>query len=188
MDSSLIGFLVTVLVFAVVFNLFLTLRLAAIVGASEYARLPETLPVGEDLPDFAGRTLAEGRRVSRDDMLGQPVVLVFLSPACKDCRARLPELIEIQPAMRNAGVPMWIIGAGARRRLRAYLRDTPLSGRLLLLRRAARRRLNPKNAAPFYIFADHQGVVRATNFIGDDNWRSFLDQMREVDLGPGAAA
>ena len=182
MESSLIGLLVTILTVVVAFNLYLTLRLTAIVAASEFERLPLTLPVGQGLPDFTGRVFRDGRRLSRDDLLGQAVVLVFLSPGCSDCQARLPELIEILPATEHHGVPMWIIVTGSRRRLEAYLGDTPLKDRLLLLGATARRRLNPRNAAPFYIFADHDGVVLASNFIGDDDWLSFLDQMREDAL------
>jgi hypothetical protein len=48
------------------------------------------------------------------------------------------------------------------------------------IRTGVRRRLNARNAAPFYLFVDDAGTVVASGFVGDDDWRSFDAQMREV--------
>lgn len=50
----------------------------------------------------------------------------------------------------------------------------------------ARRRLNPRRQAPFYLFLDEHLIVQASNLIGDEDWQSFLAQMDESGAG-GAA-
>lgn len=181
MNGSVIGLLIVLLTLAVAFNLFLTLRMARIVGHHEYLRSPIALPAGTPLPAFKANALADGRRVRAEALDGQPAVLVFLSPGCGDCKARVGEIARMYPAMRQAGVALWVIGPRSGRRLAQFLAGTPLLDRVLRVSTAAQRKLNPRNAAPFYIFIDHQRTVLASNFIGDDDWLSFVAQMREVD-------
>lgn len=180
MDNTLLSLLLIALTVIVAFTLFLTLRLTMIVVANEQQRAPLALPADSPLPAFTGRTLS-GERLSALALTGQPAVLVFLAPQCKDCQARVGEIVSMYPAMQRAGVALWLIGTTPRQRLIAFLADTPLLERVLWVSRAAARRLNPKTAAPFYIFIDHQRMVQASHLIGDENWLSFCQQMREVD-------
>lgn len=182
MDTSLIGLVVAVLTLVVAFNLFLTLRMAAIVGTREYMRSPSAVPIGTILPRFTGRKLVDGRRLSADDMAGQAAVFVFLSPECSECRVRVQEIAEMYTSIRCAGIALWVVGSHSKKRLAKFLKETPLLEHVLLVSTATRRRLNPRNAAPFYLFVDHQRTVLASNFIGDDNWLSFVEQMREAEL------
>ena len=141
-----------------------------------------TVPIGQAIPDFEGRGGPDGRRVSASvDLAGQAAVLVFLSSACPKCGEKLPELRRILPAAREAGVALWIVPMEAARS--PLPEGSPLAEHLLVLETPARRRLNPRNAAPFYIFLDHQRIARASNFIGDPDWLSFLDQMDEISDG-----
>ncbi len=153
------------------------LRRAAGSGRSGF-----TVPIGQAIPDFEGRGGPGGHRISASvDLAGQASVLVFLSSACPKCGEKLPELRRILPATREAGVALWIVPMEA---ARSPLPDgSPLADHLLVLEPPARRRLNPRNAAPFYIFLDHQRIARASNFIGDPDWLSFLDQMDEIADG-----
>jgi hypothetical protein len=182
MEINLTSLVLVALIFVVAFNLFLTLRMASIVGKDADRRVPLSLPVGETLPTFEARTLIGSRHLSIDDMAGQATVLAFLSPMCKDCQARAGELAQMQDAMRRADVALWIIGMGTRWRLANYFRKTPLLNQVLTTSAATRRRLNPKLITPFYIFVDHQLIVQASSFMGDENWLSFVEQMHEEDL------
>jgi hypothetical protein len=56
------------------------------------------------------------------------------------------------------------------------------------IRTRVRRRLNARNAAPFYLFVDDAGTVVASGFVGDDDWRSFDAQMREALEAAGRAS
>ncbi|UXI66234.1 peroxiredoxin family protein [Tahibacter amnicola] len=177
-----IEFVVAILTVVVAFLVFLVLRLAAVIAAQEYLRSPTRLPEGTSLPSFSGRWLSNGRAVSSSALAGQSAVLLFLSPECDDCRMRVRQLTQLYPAIRNAGVALWIVSANSRKRMTAFLHGTPLLDHVVLVSASARRALNPRNAAPFYLFADHRQTVLASDFIGDENWLSFVGQVQQEDV------
>ena len=41
------------------------------------------------------------------------------------------------------------------------------------------KRLNPKSASPFYIFVNAENVIEAGDFVGDENWNSFVAQIKD---------
>jgi len=174
---------------SVALNFLLTLRLAAIVAARERERLPATLPRGAPLPAFSARPLSGGAAIASGSLRGTPAVLVFLSPGCAACRAHREELVRLHPAMRRAGVGLWVFVNARPARARDYLRDTPLLPHALRIDATAAQRLNPRNAAPFYLFVDADGTVIASDFIGDADWASFRAQMDDdPDEAAGEAA
>lgn len=181
MDENLLLIVLIVLTFATALNLFLTLRIAALFRAwSE----PPTIPIGQPVPPFEGRR-PDGRLLVSADLAGQAAVLAFLSPGCPKCKEKAAELLRILPAMRNAGVALWIVPADDTHDIAGLLGDTPLPDHVLVLDAQARLRLNPRKGAPFYIFLDGEGVVQASNYIGDEDWLSFIEQMDEVAADVG---
>ncbi len=176
--SFVLGVLLLLTV-SVALNFLLTLRLAAIVGAREYERLPLAIPAGTPLPAFSARRAGDGRRVASSALRGSSAVLVFLSPGCGDCRARVTELTAMHASIARAGVTLWVFGAGSRRQVAELLRDSPLLDHAMRIDATTRRKLNPRQAAPFYLFVDDAGIVLASHFIGDADWSSFCEQMRE---------
>lgn len=171
---------IALLAASVAFNLLLTLRLVRIVGRSEALKLPFALPAGQALPAFSGRTLIDGRRVRAQYLDGQAAVLLFFAPECKDCQARVAELTTMYPAMRRAGVGLWVVASISKRRMRTFLAGTPLLDHVLIVPERVLRALNPRGSAPFYVFVDHECKVVASDFIGDADWLSFCAQMGEV--------
>lgn len=180
MDASPLTVAVAVLALVVCVLAFLVLRIASIVGAQEYLRSPTALPAGGRLPVFSGRLAVDGQGFSSDHLSGQSTVLLFLSPDCGDCRQRLVELDALYPALRASGVQLYLISTRSHRRMAAFLGESPLREHLVLVSAAVRQSLNPRNAAPFYLFADHEQRVLASDFIGDANWRSFVAQVEEA--------
>lgn len=188
MDGTL-GFVVAALTLVVSFVLFLVLRVAAVLVAQDYLRSPTTLPVGSTLPAFSGRRLRDGARVTHDDLAGQAAVLLFFSPECGDCRKRVAELSALYAGIRRSGVGLWVVSARSAPRMQAFLAGTPLLDHVLLVQPSVRQALNPRNAAPFYVFVDHELRVVASNFVGDADWSSFVAQVtRARDVEESAAA
>lgn len=179
MDPGFVLLVLAALTVSVALNFLLTLRLAAIVGAREYERLPGALPAGSPLPAFSARPLSGGAAIASASLRGTPAVLAFLSPGCGECRARREELVRMHPAMRRAGVGLWIFVSARPPQARDYLRDTPLLAHAMRIDRATAARLNPRSSAPFYLFVDAEGTVIASDFIGDADWVSFRGQMDE---------
>jgi len=181
MDGTLQALILALLTLAVAFTLFLVLRIAAVISAQEYLRSPAALPAGSRLPDFSGRRLRDGERVSAHMLRGQSAVLLFLSPECGDCRQRVAELSQMYADIVRSGVQLWIVSARSRARMTAFLHGSPLLDHVLLVKASVRQALNPRNAAPFYVFVDDEGRVLASNFIGDEDWLSFVAQVRESE-------
>lgn len=184
MDDTLLSLAVAVLTLVVAAMLFCLLRIAAILNAQDYLRSPAALPVCSRLPEISGRRLRDGEFLSGNFLAGQAAVLLFLSPDCADCRRRVDELAGIYEDIQHSGVQLWVISARSRERMRAFLGDSPLLDHVLLVSAAVRKALNPRNAAPFYLFIDSEGKVIASNFIGDDDWLSFIAQVRDRESGP----
>jgi peroxiredoxin len=176
-DSNLALIVLVVLTFATALNLFLTFRLAALVRAG-FAP-PLSLPIGYPVPTFEGRRLADGSRIASTDLAGQAVVLVFLSPGCPACREKAAELVDILPGVQSAGLALWVIPADDVHDISKLVGGSPLLEHVLVLDAATRRTVNPRGSAPFYLFIDDKMVAKASNIVGDEDWRSFVEQMRD---------
>lgn len=178
MDPDLLVLVLIAVTFASALNLWLTFRLSARIR--EMAAPPFTVPLGQPVPPFEGTAPAQSRTIRSSDLAGQPVVLVFLSPGCEACAGRIGELVEILPGADQLGVSLWIVPADDVHDLGRLVDGTPLAERVLILDSANRLRLNPLRAAPFFLFIDEALIALASNSVGDDDWRAFVEQMREA--------
>lgn len=176
---------VAVIAFLISTNLHRIASLLRLARRSGSAEQPFTLPLGQVIPEFEGQARAGGRRVTSAELEGQAAVLLFMSSGCPKCRGTVPELLRILPAIRSAGVNLWIVPADSRHDISPLLEGSALLDHVLILERAMRERLNPRRAVPFYIFIDHRMVALASGLIGDDDWQSFVEQMKEI--APDAA-
>ena len=188
MDNTLTGLLLLFLLALVTLNFAMTIRLVRRTQKNnEQDALPFTATLGAPMPAFSAKRLVGDATVSSEDMRGTPSVLVFLSSTCGDCRKFAPELATLLPEMRAAGVALVVVGLESETRVRRFLTGSPLIEHALLLNKTDRLQLNPRNSAPFYLFVDDQLIIKASNFIGDENWRLFVEQLRDVSAVLGAA-
>jgi AhpC/TSA family/Methylamine utilisation protein MauE len=158
-------------------------RIASLLGLARHSgpsEPPPPLPLGQTIPAFEGRARVGGRLVTSAELAGQAAVLLFLSSGCPKCRGTVPELLRILPAIRSAGIGLWIVPADSRHDIALLLEGSALLEHVLTVEPAVLDRLNPQRAAPSYIFIDHQMAALASGLIGDDDWRSFVDQMNET--------
>ena len=177
MSASFIAAVLAILAFVTALNLFLTLRIARVVFPSGDAD-PVVPLVGKPAPQFEASRQTDGQRIASDDLAGHSNVLVFLSSGCPTCRTKTAELIEILPATQRAGVGLWVVGADDVHDMAALTAGSPLAERTLSMEPAGRKALNPQGAAPLYIFIDESMIVRAGNYLGDEDWRTFVSEMR----------
>lgn len=181
MSPELLHYLVIALLLLVVFNLWLSFRLYARLHALQGEdELPPLLPAGAAMPYINGHFLADGSEYHSNQRDVAASVVVFLSARCADCRKKIPELVHILPAIHEAGIDLLVVGMEKAPQMREFLAGTPLFPHALMLDRVAKKSLNPRNATPFYLFVDHAGIVQATNFIGDEDWLAFMQQMEEI--------
>lgn len=163
MNGGLAGLVLSVVTAATALNLFLTLRLAARMRASEDRPGPLTVPIGARLPTIAGI-----------DWTGELTVVVFLAAGCPACRGKAGELARLVPGMDRSGVRLLLVGMGD---IRTLVAGTALVERRITLDPDAVAALNPRGAAPAYIFVDGGGSALASDYLGDENWRTFAAEM-----------
>lgn len=180
MDARILLFALALLALGVALNLALSVRLLARTRALENAQAkPFTPPLGEPLPALSGRML--GRRAARPlAPPGQATVLLFLSSGCPKCRQKLAEIESLLPLLGGAGLGLSLLSPEPWWRLRRFLRGTALLPRVLRVPAGTVRRLNPTLASPYYLFVNHEGALDAGGMLGDDDWRSFMEQMGGV--------
>jgi len=187
MDNTLIVIILVVLSFSLAMNLLLTMRLHAILRAELALRRPAaSVQIGAPIQEFHGKALVGGRWVTSKEMRGQAAVLVFLSAGCPQCKRALPELLRVSPGARRIGLPLWIVGNESPRLLRKDLKDSELLRNVLILNPETRRRLNPQRAAPLYVFIDDDGIAKASELVGDENWSLFANQLLEASANAAA--
>jgi hypothetical protein len=175
-DSNLASIVLLVVAVATALNLFLTFRLARRLRGDRGAE-PLTVAIGALLPAVAGRRPGNGAAVRTSDFAGEAAVLIFLSSYCPACRTAVAEICGILPGTRVEGVALWIVGIGD---VEELVGGTELDDHRVELDSAALAALNPNRAAPAYIFVDSGGTARASDFIGDPDWRLFEAQMRSA--------
>lgn len=188
MDGDVVAVILLLLALSVALNLKLSLHLLKVVGQlSAAAKAASILPIGEAVDSFTARPLAGGAPLTLGGD-GQPAVLLFLSSACPKCRHKLPEIARLAPLARDAGVALWLVSLEPAWRLRRFLRAVPLEDRTVRVSAADYEMLNPLMSSPSYLFVSQDGALDARGMIGDDDWRSFCEQMDEVRMAQEASA
>ena len=174
-EGSLLTIVLVILTWSVSLNLFLTFRIAALIRPEpEPDDKPLTLPIGEALPEFEGRSQLDHSAVSSAHLASETTLILFLSPGCSLCRETVSQIREILPRIRDAGIWLWIVTGKSAGGSARFLGD--LTSHWLRVDAGTIRKLNPRNASPFYIMVN-DGVVQASYFVGDETWQNFIEKM-----------
>ena len=181
MQEEIVIFLIGGLSFAVALNFLLTFRLAAFVrSVPEPDNKPFKLAAGTLAPEYAGTMLKDKSWVTSQQLAGNPKVLVFLSSGCQTCKEKLDELQQMRGGIEKAEISLWLIGRESEKQVKKFLQHTGLMDLVVFMSGEIRKRLNPFDASPFYIFIDGQDTVQASGYLGDENWISFQQQISEL--------
>lgn len=161
---------------AVLFNLLLSLALVRKVNSLPQMRVPETLEIGADAPEFAVETLS-GDIVTRDNLNGNEIALVFISPGCKGCAGFMPKLQNLHPKAQQAGVELMVICLADAEQTGTYAREleftapiytAPDDGNSLIMEFKV-------PGTPSYYLINRHGKIKAGGFF-DQAW----DQLTET--------
>jgi hypothetical protein len=178
MDRPLLLLVLAILAFGLAFNLHLSL---GVMRRLRKERDTPALPVpavGEPASRIAARRLGSRRG---EDLLppGQACALVFLTSKCDKCRARVPQVAALLSPAAHAGLTLRVVSVEPAFRLRRFLAGTPLLDAVWQARLDDYKTLNPRLAAPAYLFVNHEGVIEAAGLIGDENWLGLTEQLTE---------
>jgi len=181
MDLQGITFIVGVLTFSVALNLWLTFRLFRLVRLSaSTGELPKPLPVGSHIEPIQGQDFIEGAAIDLNEPVNLAKVYLFLSSECDKCKSKLSEILNVLDATEGQGVNLWLISMESKRRVSNFLSSPTLMGSTIKVTEDEYDRVNPTGASPYYMFVDHNNLLQAEGFIGDENWISFTQQLDEA--------
>jgi peroxiredoxin len=174
----------------VLVNLLLTLRvihwLRAVANiqeqAAEVENLPD-LPIGMPAPNFQTETIS-GEPVGLNDYVGRALVLVFVSPYCKDCQREMPMLVELGAVVKErTGIELVLVSdSGTAKHARSWLNtireedELKVDLPILIASRSTTefmRSYNPRGLAPYFCYIDDQGVVQDRAPLSSAKWRKL---------------
>lgn len=182
MENQILYLALAVLAFAVALNLKISM---AVLRASRRERdAPELLPTGQPVPIVSARKLHDGKTVQLVGN-GQATVLLFLSSKCPKCRTKLAELEEMIPLADQAGLAIWLVSEESAWRLRRFVSSKTLLARVARVSLQHYKALNVSLMSPGYLFINHEDVLEAIGFIGDENWLGLRAQLnQEAPINP----
>ena len=180
-----ISFLYAVLLaisFVVAVNSFILFQVARRFQLQNPAMLEQKLLAAETpLPEFKGKMVVNDKPIHRDDFIGKPGVIVFIGARCTMCQQKMPEFFEVAEKSSAIGVDFWVVGLDSLKRILPIVSNTPLHRFTVNLLKSSKKTLNPSRSSPIYIFYDHEGIVKTSNIVGDENWQGFLAQLRNEE-------
>lgn len=181
-DSTLI-FILGFLTLSVALNLWLSLRL---VRAFRFLTIPPkaslpNLTVGMQISDFPLDRMMDKKKLTLYEYHEYAKVLVFVTSKCPKCKTKLPELRASLEKAKAAGVFIWILSLETKKRMKSFLNDDVLLDATMHTSQAAYDYLNPQGASPYYLFIDAENTLQAEGFIGDENWMSFMEQLKQEE-------
>ncbi|NOX95429.1 MAG: redoxin domain-containing protein [Alphaproteobacteria bacterium] len=185
MDVTFIGFVLAFLAFAIAINSFLIIRTAKMIEAIAPAiGMPSPLCEGTPLPAFSGSMIQTGETVCNASLVGKPGVIIFMTSGCAVCEEKKPEILRARQGAKALGVIFLVAEMDSLHAAQQDLSRTSFLSFTMTLNKKSFYRLNPTKSMPLYVFFDENGIVKASNLIGDENWTLFIEKVTAVTL-PG---
>lgn len=127
--------------------------------------------VGSRAPEFALRDM-QGNYVSVTALRGKVIVLNFWATWCPPCKVEIPGLEALNRKYGARGLAVVAVSTDSSEKgIRKFLRETPLSYRVVHDRDGKISRLYGVYSLPTTFIIDRSGVV-IRHFMGEQNWNS----------------
>lgn len=160
----------------VIINLMLTLALVRKVNSMSQLgglKQPSILDEGTEAPDFIVQNL-EGEEVTQATYDDKERAMVFVSSSCGPCKDKMPELQELYPKAKKAGVELLIFNLDDIETTRAYVEELEFNVPIF----AAPRGVNSLSkvykipGTPSYYIIDRRGKITSGGFL-DEKWEKL---------------
>lgn len=146
------------------------------------AEIAPELAIGSKAPAFAAKAL-DGGYVGLEDFLGKSTLFIFFSNNCFRCRKEMPEIVSLsKAAISRANVSFVMVSkVGATETItwkNWLLEEDKVNIDLPFILSPYEQfdffdMYNPRGITPYYCLIDDEGIIRARNPIGDDEWEAF---------------
>jgi peroxiredoxin len=174
--SSILLWVVTLINFLLILALIRRIN----IGSGVF-RVPfDTLPIGQMAPDFIADGIT-GEQITLANYAGRALALVFVSPNCGVCSKQIPQINLLGTNAISTGTELLIICNADVTQTQSYEKKLNITVPVL----SAPRQTNPffenykASGVPFYVIIDQQGLIQATNLVGDYQWNEFVRKHTE---------
>lgn len=160
----------TILLWVIVlFNLLLTFGLIRRMNARSGMPAIETLEIGQPAPDFTAQTLDDDL-VTLAQYTGQQLALIFISPTCKPCVEKLPDLEALAPKAKQHGVTLLLVYKANAKETRASVTEHGITLPILISSKSEHSlwRNYKVGGTPFYCVLDASHKVVSTGLLGSE--------------------
>jgi len=124
--------------------------------------------VGHPAPNFEMH-LANGEKVTLNDLKGHPMIVNFWATWCPPCRREMPDLIKAYEAHKDEGlVVLEVNSAEAPVQVEAFIEQFGVTAPVVIDARNEVLGVYRTNGLPASFFIDKDGVIQA-------HWPGFLD-------------
>jgi len=162
-------------------NLIVTLRILKTVKRNSRMLMPaQNIEVDQPVPNFKTTKLLDQSTLSSQDLLGYPIILIYLDVEDEHSKQAIKEIENLQYGLELADVILLLVATDAENKIRKLLKQSNLLHQVVEFDHATYNTLNPDHATCFYQFIDPDGNLQAKGSIGDTHWLNFVDQIEEV--------
>ncbi len=175
METSINFFLFVITAFLAI-NLFITLRNAYHINAlSSIFTYKAELLIGSPAPSFSAVT-PDDQTITLRHLRGQEVVLIFMSPECKPCIQKLPELHRLASLARKQNIEFVLVSEDDKQKTEDMMHDHDVTLPLILAPRLSNqfaRTYNPRGITPYFCHLDEKAVVRNRGSLREKKWHKL---------------
>jgi len=154
----------------------LALAVAVSTGLTLAADAPASIPTA---PPLTAIDPATGNAVAIDPSQG-PMQIVFLATWCRPCLAELPKLADLEDRWKPDGYRMFLVAVTTRQtadRLREFLAEGPLPGRLLFDANGAVAAAFGAGTLPSHVLVDRRGRIVARSSVLDSAFTQAVERL-----------
>lgn len=158
-----------------------TVVACALMGAGTNGQATPAAAASKPAPDFA-LTLADGRKVTLQQLRGQVVMLNFWASWCGPCRTEMPLLDAMYKKYKAMGFTLVAVNVEPdSKEAQAFLRDVPVSFPIAFDNDSKMTKLFDVQGMPSSVIIDRRGNARVVHKgyrPGDEN--EYLDNIRTL--------
>lgn len=164
----------------ILFALFLLFRqFGTVYLSSAEAISRDGIPVGIQMPTLRGKPYGKGEESIADLLIGEPVLMVFISPTCRACQQLLDDWNTVYEKYKDR-VRFVLVGIGTEKEIAPLLAGKGIQGDIIL---DAKRDIMADckvRVTPFAFVLDRDAVVRGKGLCNHERHMEHL--LSDLDI------
>lgn len=89
------------------------------------------IPIGKKIPNFEAKSMITDKVMNKENFLGKPTIIGFISTRCKPCKELIPDWNKAYDKY-NGQINFVLIGIGEEENLKKFANEKNVKGELLI--------------------------------------------------------